>query len=35
MQPNLGFDLDEVVVNITGKIERYLKRERIINWEFY
>lgn len=32
MQLNLGFDLDEVVVNITGEIEKYLKYKYDIYW---
>lgn len=32
MDLNLGFDLDEVVVNITGEIEKYLKYKYDIYW---
>ena len=32
MQLNLGFDLDEVVVNITDEIEKYLKYKYDIYW---
>ncbi|MCK4528430.1 HAD hydrolase-like protein, partial [candidate division WOR-3 bacterium] len=32
MQLNLGFDLDEVVVNIIGEIEKYLKYKYDIYW---